>query len=412
MDKFMDNKWFLRIVALFLALLLYISVMIDTNEKSNDTRQKNANDVVQNMPVELIYDQQNYVVSGAPETVDVTIDGPKSLVQVAKTTKNFTVYMDLSDAKIGKQRVKIKYKDLSDKLTAKISPEYATVNVQEKVTKEFSVNAEFNTNLLASGFEAEAPSVEPKTVKVTGAKDVIDQISYVKATIASNKEISSTITKEAKVQVLDKSFNKLDVNVDPETVDVTIPVKNPEKIVPISVNPIGDEKEGIVINSITTEPKNIKIFGRSDVLKTIDALSVDVDISKYDKDAVIEVPVKVPKGINRMEPGIVKVKLSISEKNEEKTFENIKVSSKGLNDDYTLQILSPDSGVVDLTVNGTSSALKKLSATNFDVIMDLSGLSPGDHEVNLEVDGPNDVSWKLSKKKAKIRLTEKDNENI
>lgn len=408
----MENKWFIRIVALFLALLLYVSVLVENNDKVKDSKQKNENDVVQDMPVELIYDQQNFVVSGAPETVDVTIDGPKSLVQQTKITKNFTVYMDLSDAKIGKQRVKIKFKDLSDKLTAKISPAYATVNVQEKVTKEFRVDAEFNPNLLASGFEAEDPSVEPRSVKVTGAKDVIDQITYVKATIDSRSEINSTIKKDAKVQVLDKSLNKLDVEVDPETVEVTIPVINPNKKVPITVNPIGDEKEGIIIDSITTVPKNVKIYGRSDVLKSIDALSVDVDISKYDKDTEIDVPIKVPKGINKIEPETVKVRLNISEKMEEKTFQNLSVSTKGLNDDYEIQLLSPVSGTVDLTVNGTSKKIKDLSANDFDIIMDVSGLSPGDHEVSLDVDGPKDISWELSKKKAKIRLTEKENENI
>ncbi|MCM3455717.1 CdaR family protein [Heyndrickxia oleronia] len=412
MDKFMDNKWFIRIVALFLALLLYVSVSIENNDKNKDVKQKVENDVVENMPVELIYDQQNFVVTGAPETVDVTIDGPKSLVKSTKNLKDFTVYIDLSDAEIGKQRVKLKYKDLSDKLTAKISPAYATVDVQEKVTKEFKVDAEFNTNLLASGFESESPIVDPKVVKITGAKNVIDQITYVKATIDTKKEINQTITRNAKVQVLDKSLNKLDVEVDQDTVEVTIPVKNPSKTVPITVNPIGDEKDGVVINSITTEPKSIKIYGRNDVLKDINAISVDVDISKYDKDTEFDVHLKVPKGVNKIEPEIVRVKLNISDKEEEKTIRDIQVSSTGMNENYTMQFLSPANGMVDLTVMGKSNSLKAISANDFNILMDLSGLAPGDHDVNLKVEGPNDVSWELSNKTVKIRLTDKEDENI
>lgn len=408
----MDNKWFIRIVALFLALLLYVSVSIENNDKNKDVKQKVENDVVENMPVELIYDQQNFVVTGAPETVDVTIDGPKSLVKTTKNLKDFTVYIDLSNAEIGKQRVKLKYKDLSDKLTAKISPAYATVDVQEKVTKEFKVDAEFNTNLLASGFESESPIVDPKVVKITGAKNVIDQITYVKATIDAKKEINQTITRNAKVQVLDKSLNKLDVEVDQDTVEVTIPVKNPSKTVPITVNPIGDEKDGVVINSITTEPKSIKIYGRNDVLKDIKALSVDVDISKYDKDTEFDVHLKVPKGVNKIEPEVIRVKLNISDKEEEKTIRDIQVSSTGMNENYTMQFLSPANGMVDLTVMGTSNSLKAISANDFNILMDLSGLAPGDHDVNLKVEGPNDVSWELSNKTVKIRLTEKEDENI
>lgn len=408
----MDNKWFIRIVALFLALLLYVSVSIENNDKNKDVKQKVENDVVENMPVELIYDQQNFVVTGAPETVDVTIDGPKSLVKTTKNLKDFTVYIDLSNAEIGKQRVKLKYKDLSDKLTAKISPAYATVDVQEKVTKEFKVDAEFNTNLLASGFESESPIVDPKVVKITGAKNVIDQITYVKATIDAKKEINQTITRNAKVQVLDKSLNKLDVEVDQDTVEVTIPVKNPSKTVPITVNPIGDEKDGVVINSITTEPKSIKIYGRNDALKEINAISVDVDISKYDKDTGFDVHLKMPKGVNKIEPEVIRVKLNISDKEEEKTIRDIQVSSTGMNENYTMQFLSPANGMVDLTVMGTSNSLKAISANDFNILMDLSGLAPGDHDVNLKVEGPNDVSWELSNKTVKIRLTEKEDENI
>ena len=33
-------------------------------------------------------------------------------------------------------------------------------------------------NLLASGFESESPIVDPKVVKITGAKNVIDQIKH------------------------------------------------------------------------------------------------------------------------------------------------------------------------------------------------------------------------------------------
>lgn len=77
-----------------------------------------------------------------------------------------------------------------------------------------------------------------------------------------------------------------------------------------------------------------------------------------------------------------------------------------------MEFLSPKNGEVDLTVNGTTKSLKDISASSFDILMDLSGLSPGVHEVNLKVDGPKDITWELSKKKAKIRLTEKESGDI
>src|SRR5699024_4587144 len=134
-----------------------------------------------------------------------------------------------------KQKVRILHQDISDKLDVTIDPAYAEVSVQEKITAEFGVEAEVNKALLAEGYEAGQPVVEPKVVQVTGAKDVIEQINFVRATIEMNDEINGTVTREAKVQVLDRELNKLDVDVEPETVKVTIPVENISKKVPVSI---------------------------------------------------------------------------------------------------------------------------------------------------------------------------------
>ncbi|MGV3467105.1 MAG: YbbR-like domain-containing protein [Heyndrickxia sp.] len=409
MDKFMESKWFMRILALLLALLLFTSV--HDNQSLFKNIKSNKGEATIQMPVVLYYDEENTVVSGVPKTVEVTLSGPNNLVEFAKSSRDFSVYIDLSNAKIGRQRVKLKTRDLSDKLKATISPSVVEVSVQEKVTVEKPVSAEFNSDLLAEGFEAGQPTVNPKTVKITGAKDIIDQISYVRAALSVNKQIDADLTKNARVQVLDRNLNKLNVSVDPGTVEVSIQVNNPSKTVPITINPTGTEKDGVAIDSISTEPKNVTIYGRSDVLKSIDALTVDVDISKIDKDTDLTVPLKSPKGANKLDPGSVKVKVKVHEKVEQKTLSNIKVSSKGLDDNYDLEFLSPSDGLVDLNVTGSSQALKNIDEHNFDVFLDVTGLKPGDHDVNIEVNGPNNLSWELSSKKAKIRLTEKNQSN-
>ena len=119
---------------------------------------------------------------------------------------------------------------------------------------------------MAEGFEAEKPEVNPKTVKITGAKDIMDKITYVKATIDANGLISDTIKKEARVTVLDRELNKLDVIVEPQTVTVTIPVKNPRKNVPVKIKQTGTAPEDIDIKSVSTDTAEVVIFGRTETL--------------------------------------------------------------------------------------------------------------------------------------------------
>ena len=106
MDKLMDNRWFLKIIALLLAILLYSSVP-QTGNKLVNVPGENSSATIQNLPVNVYYDTKNLVVSGIPDTVDVTIKGPMTHVQSAKTLKNFEVYLDLTDAKIGNQTSKV-----------------------------------------------------------------------------------------------------------------------------------------------------------------------------------------------------------------------------------------------------------------------------------------------------------------
>ncbi|MBE6185587.1 CdaR family protein [Heyndrickxia ginsengihumi] len=407
MDRLMDSRWFMRILALVFAVSLYMSVTVENGGKVINITQNKGSGVVKDVPIELYYDSTNLVVSGAPKTVNVEISGPKILVQQVKASRDFNVYMDLSNAHIGRQKAEIKIKNISDKLKVKLSRKYAYVTVQEKISKRFNVEAEFDKGLVPEGYETSSPIVDPATVKITGAKDVLDKISYVKATLETSKPINSTVSQQAKVRVLDKNLNKLDVVVEPSTVEVTVPVSNPSKQIPITVNPIGSENQGVTIKSITTEPKKVTLYGTSDVLAGIDKLPVNVDISKVKKDTTIKVPIKLPDGVNKATPDTVKAKITVEKNMDEKKISNVPIYEKGLGNDYDVKFLSPESGTIDIFADGTTEELNNISASDFRVSVNLSGMSNGVHEVSYTVSGPKGVSWKLPDDKAKVSIKEK-----
>ena len=130
--------------------------------------------MIEDVPVQLFYDEENYVVTSSPQTVTVLIEGPSSIVRTAENLRNFNVYLDLYDADIGTQEVEFQIEDISDKLTVQIEPTKATVNMQEKVTKEFPVEVQFNTSLLEEGYTGWGTMVEPDAVNSSGGKDVVD----------------------------------------------------------------------------------------------------------------------------------------------------------------------------------------------------------------------------------------------
>ncbi|WP_226086369.1 MULTISPECIES: YbbR-like domain-containing protein [Mesobacillus] len=409
MDKWMDNPWFIKVVALVLAVLLFGSVPKNDPDKPGDVNVPSDEkvEIIEDVPVKRIYDTDTLVVSGVPETVSVTLQGPKNLVQQAKTLRNFEVFVDLTDAEIGNQRVPITIKDVSDRLTVTIEPGYANVSIQEKVTKEFGVEAEFNGNIVEEGYIAEKPTVKPNKVKITGAKDVIDRITYVKATVNSSGKISDTITREASVLALDKDMNKLDVIVEPGVVEVTIPVKSSSKKVPIDIVRKGTPPSGVTIDSITLETKEAEIIADPALLEKFDQVRVEVDVSKIDEDTELTLPVIIGEGIVQVSPETVKVAVKVT-KASERSISNVPIEIDGKDDGYEVDFLDPANGQANLTISGPSDIVSALSSDDFRILIDVSELDEGNHEVDLIVTAPQNITWKLAKEKASISVAKKD----
>lgn len=439
MDKFIDKliytRWFMKVVALILALLLFDSVY-DADKEVTDINVPGEEDteVIADVPVKSYYDTENLVVSGIPETVDLSVKGPKSHLQPAKIQRNFEVYVDLSDAELGSDRVPIKIRDISDKLKVTIEPAYADVTIQEKVTKEFKVDAEFNKSLLEAGYTSEEPNAEPGKVKITGAKDLIDRISFVKATLDIRGPVTETVKGKANILVLDRDMNKLDVLVEPEYIEVSIPVKRLSKTVPINIEQKGEPKDNVTIDKVSLDVKEATITGSAEVLEKTENVRVEVDVSKIKEDTELTLPVIISEGISEVNPKTVKVKVKVivsgsetekveeeeqgqdqdqaqsedKEKEENKTFSNLPIDMTGLSDQYDAALVEPSSGKTSLTITGKSEVVQKLKSNDFNLFLNLANLDAGDHEVEINVNGPSNVTWNLAEETAKISITEKE----
>jgi YbbR domain-containing protein len=405
MDKWMDNPWFIKVLALVLAVLLYSSIT-NTSDKATDEYVPGGSttETIKDIPVKVYYDTKNLVITGVPDTVDVTIKGPITHVQTAKALKNFEVAVDLTDAKIGRQKAKMEVRNLSDKIKATIKPASVTVTIEEKITQEFNVEAEYNSDLIGQGFSAGKPVVEPKKVKVTGAKSAIDRITYVKAVVDQRDRFNETTTREASVQVLDKGLNKLNVQVEPATVKVTIPIKENSKTVPINIVRKGTPPEGVTIQSIDLETTEAVITADEDVLKNTESVRVEVDVSEITANTTLDLPVIISNGVTKVSPQMVKVNVKVNSQ-AEKTVSGVPVKIKGLSAEYKADIDDPANDLINLVINGPSGTVNALGPSDFNVYVDLSNLEAGSHDVNIHVEGPANINWKLDKATAKVTIT-------
>jgi YbbR domain-containing protein len=239
MDKLMSNHWFMKAFALLLTIMLYMSVNIEEKEsKSGTTRNAVGQtdvETVTNVPVIAYYDEDNLVVFGVPKSVNVTLEGPASILKTTAVQRDFEIYVDLTNYELGTHNVTLKYKDISDKLTVKIDPATIQVTIQEKVSKDFSVDVDFiHKNKMPDGYSVEQPIVKPHVVSITGAKDVVDRVALVKARVDLDNA-SETVQQESRVIAYDREGKILNVDINPSVVEVTVPIASPSKSVPLKI---------------------------------------------------------------------------------------------------------------------------------------------------------------------------------
>ncbi|MCM3757729.1 CdaR family protein [Sporosarcina aquimarina] len=442
MDKFMDSPWFLRLTALALALSLFFSVRAD-EEKKSLANVGDSMDIIRDVPVEVYYDNENLVVTGVPETVNMTISGPTNLVQTTKLLKDFTLKVDLRSMPMGSHTVQIQSENISDKIKVKLDPATIDVDIEEKITQSFRVDPEMNDKLLADDYELVKMEVDPSTIEVTGAKSVVDSISFVKVSVTGDNEINKSFEQKGRVRVLDRDLNKLNVLIEPEEVTVKVDVEAYHKEVPISVKQKGKTKEGITVNSLTSDEKMVTLYGPRKTVDAIDQLNVDVDVSELTGSGKQSIELPKPKGVVKMSVDKVNVNIDVkvspeaekdsadgdksddeakvpssgessnsdvateqpSTDGQEPTtvtkktrkFTGIEIGIHGLDKSFKGRMVKPSDGVAAVTVTGEEKVIDALTESDVTVFAEAKSVNHvGDHVLPIFVQVPSNVQYEVN----------------
>ncbi|MCY1049198.1 CdaR family protein [Mammaliicoccus sciuri] len=308
----LESKWGLRFVALILALLMFLSVNNVFGSLFSENALKSSDHVIEDVPVDTIYNTKELYLSGAPKTVDVKVSGPQSTILQAEKLLNFKVELDLKNKSVGQYKENFKIKGLSDELKATVVPKSANVTLQDKVSKKYPIEAEINQNRITSGYELVGETVNPSQVTITGGQEELNKIAYVKATLDETKQLTDDTTEKAGISVLDSNLNKLDVQIRPDTVNVNIKVARSSKTV--TLNPVtkGSASKNINIDDITLDKNEVKIYGSRNVIDGIGSIDVPVDISNVDGDTTKKINLSLPDGVDEAEFKNVEAKIETS----------------------------------------------------------------------------------------------------
>lgn len=290
-----NNK--LKLIALLIAILLFASV----NDKIKNfsvlgNKEIAATTWVQDIPLDVDYDRDKFYISGIPNTISVKISGSSVQLQKANLLKSVKAKLNLRDMEIGdNQSVKVEIEGLDSGMSGVGDPEYLTVSVREKKTKEFKVVPFVKKERILTGYSIKSSSVSDETVKISGSKDSLENIYEVRAESSNKTKINKDIKEEVTLVAYDKDYSKIeDIEIEPKTTIMTVQVNDIEKEVPVIVNTVGVLPAGRSLVSLTSDPEKILIRANSDEeLKKVSAIYVDVELTNIDADETIKTNLKI-----------------------------------------------------------------------------------------------------------------------
>ena len=307
MDKIFDSPWALRITSLIfaVALFFYVQSIVDDGKEDNSTPQA---DILIDVPLEVYYDETNLIVSGLPDTVDIKIEGPTTAVMQTKLLKDYKAFVDLNSLLIGEHSVTIQTENFSEKLKVTVDPQMVQVTIEERVTQEFRVEPEINNRQIADNFVLDSMEVTPQRVIITGAKSLIDSISYVKASVKVEEKIQASFKQQTNVAVLNKDLNKLDVVIEPQRVEVSVNVKPYTKEVPLVLETTNANEE-IELTELKLKQMSIEVTGSKQILDAITEIVAQIDLSKITSSGEYEATLLLPEGVTKIKEEAVLVEV-------------------------------------------------------------------------------------------------------
>ena len=407
LEKALSKKSSMIILSLVLAVIVFFII-----DRQNTTLLEKNAEVLYDIPLSATYNDEEYVVEGLPETVDITLIGTKANLYLAKQLPTQDVTVDLSDLKPGVHKVSLKYKQSITSVEYKLDPSEVTVVVSSKKSETRSVESDIvNLNKLDSKLAINNTKLDTDEVIIKGTEDSLAKVSTIKALINVSNMVDpkagTNTLKDIPLIAYDEKGAKVDVEMVPSKVTATIEIESPSKTVPLEIEPTGNVIFGKAIKNITSSVQKVTIYGSSKVLDNTNSIKVKIDVNNLKSNKDYTVTIKKPAGIREISEKVVTAKVELDD---EVTTElsGVKLGVVNLGSNYTAQATSENATEVTVILKGVESIIKNITPSDVEAYVDLEGLGAGDHEVEIKVKG-TDPKVKYSSKVTKtiIKIAEK-----
>ncbi len=374
------HNWPLKLAAIGLATLLYGGLVLGQNTS------------VFPGPIPI------KVVNQPPDTFLLTTIDPVTEVRYFSPsgevpfTSTFSATIDLSTVTPGSGKVSVPVTVTSAGGITVLgwTPKSVTVELDKLVTRE-NVPVVIDYGAPPDGFEVGTVVVDPPTVSVSGPASVVDKVVSVRGDVQI-QDTGISVDQDVLLTPVDTVGNTvIQVNLEPRTARVTIPVFENRKSRTVPVRPVitGSPAAGFEVATVTVDPTVVTIEGGAEQLAALaQADTKPVSVTGASSTVTMNVGLDLPSGLVPLGDGTVNVVVTLRPVTSTRTFET-GLRLVGAHSDLTYKV--PVDRVL-ITVGGSTADLDRLEGAHLVADLDVTALGPGTTDVPVTIEFPTGLT--------------------
>lgn len=397
LEKFLNKPNVLLYVSLICAFACFLAI---------DGRLLNLVEteavVLSNQAINVIYNEEAYVVEGIPESADIVLMGRNSDLYLAEQLGDHKLTLDLSGLGSGTHKVSLKYNNPVNTLTYKLDPSTITVVISDKVSEVRTLTTDIiNTDKLDQKLVVNEVKLDRDEVIIKSNQEKLKTVASVKAlvdvsTLNATQAGTYTLEKVKLIAYDEKGTEIPDIEIVPGTVTATVVITSPSKEVPIKVVPVGKLPGGNAIGSIETSVSKVTIYADESILANVNYIEVEIDVANLNEDKTYQKTITKPNGARSISETNVTIKVKL-ERETSKDITDVRIEFENLGSGLKALAMSEADTKVTVTVKGVASVLNKINSEDIKAYVDLTGLTPGTHSVPVKVSGSDTKLTYISK---------------
>lgn len=401
-------------VLLYLSLLLAFILFFAVDRKVISFTNTEAI-VLKNQKLDVEYNEEAYVVEGLTEDADIILMGRKMDLYLAQQLGDHRLTLDLTNYGVGTHKVKLEYNNPINTLSYKLDPGTMTVVIYPKVSEVRtlqidSINIDrldetlVITNVTLDRNDIIIKSYQEKLKTVANVKAIVD-VNSINATQGGTYNIENV-----KLIAYDENGQEVKgIEIVPQTVTATVTITSPNKTVPLKIVPTGEVRSGSAIASITSSVNSVVVYANDDVLKDLEFIEVEIDVTNLSEDKVYQKVINKPQGARSISETSTTITVTM-EQETSKDYEKIPIETRGLNENFMVQASSQDDALVTVTVRGVASLLNSLNEADITAYVDLSNITEtGTYNVPVYAEGKDlKLTYTSKTKTVQVIISEKE----